>query len=120
MAATKRLICAGQDLENAGRGLRFTVQRFGREEQAFVVRFRGHVFAYLNRCAHVPMEMDWVEGEFFDFSKLYLICSTHGALYSPETGRCLGGRCRGFGHGLVPLVVEERDGAVFLIESDNN
>lgn len=120
MAAQARLICTSDELVNAGPGVRFSVIRYGREEPAFVVRFRGRAYAYLNRCAHVPMEMDWVEGEFFDHSKLYLICSTHGAMYSPESGHCLAGRCRGLGRGLVPLVVEERDGGIYFVESEKH
>jgi len=110
----RRVICAADDLVEGGRGVRFTVDRHGVSEPAFVVRFRGQVHAYLNRCAHVPVEMDWQEGEFFDHSGLYLICATHGALYAPESGRCLGGRCDG--KGLVALAVIENDGQVLLIE----
>jgi hypothetical protein len=66
----------------------------------------------LNECGHVPAELDWLPGEFFDDSKLYLICSIHGALYAPDTGRCLGGRCQG--RGLKPLAMHEIDGQIFL------
>jgi hypothetical protein len=34
--------------------------------RAFALRFDGRVVAYLNRCAHVPTEMDWQPGEFLD------------------------------------------------------
>ncbi len=108
----ERLICRSGDLLDGGRGVRFTVHRQGVEQAAFAVRFRGRVFAYLNRCAHVSVELDWQHNEFFDDSKLYLICATHGALYSPENGRCLGGRCNG--RGLTPLPVTERDGAIYF------
>ena len=111
MAANPRLICAAKDLEEGGRGVRFSVERGGHEMPAFAIRFGGQVYAYLNQCAHVPVELDWQPGAFFDDSKLYLICSTHGALYSPETGQCLGGRCQG--RGLIPLAIEERDGAIY-------
>ena len=96
-----------------GCGVRFTVDRHGVSEPAFAVRFRGRVHAYLNRCAHVPVELDWQQGEFFDHSGLYLICATHGALYAPESGRCLGGRCNG--KGLMVVSVGEEDMVVFLI-----
>lgn len=109
-----RLICAGEELAEGGYGVRFTVDRHGTSEPAFVVRFRGRVHAYVNRCAHIPVEIDWQEGEFFDHSGLYLICATHGALYAPESGRCLGGRCNG--EGLVAVFVFEDAGSVFLIE----
>jgi nitrite reductase/ring-hydroxylating ferredoxin subunit len=54
------------------------------------------------------------KGRFFDHSGLYSICATHGALYAPDSGRCLGGRCNG--NGLKPLELSEHDGNVFLIE----
>lgn len=110
----RRPICASDDLVEGGRGVRFTVERHGVAEPAFVVRFHGKVHAYLNRCGHVPVEMDWQQGEFFDHSGLYLICATHGALYAPESGRCMGGRCNG--KGLAAVSVAEHDGCVFLIE----
>jgi nitrite reductase/ring-hydroxylating ferredoxin subunit len=68
----------------------------------------------LNRCGHVPVELDWRQGEFFDGSGLYLICATHGALYAPDSGRCLGGRCNG--KGLEPVAVVEEDGWIVLTE----
>ena len=117
MAAEFRLICSSEEVADAGRGFRFTINRYGRETPAFVIRFRGQVCAYLNECGHVPAELDWQPGEFFDDSKLYLICSIHGALYAPESGRCLGGRCQG--KGLKPLKVQEINGQIFL-ELENN
>jgi len=116
MAARQRLICAGSELVNGGRGVRFSLAVDGIVEPAFAIRFRGRVHGYLNRCGHVPLEMDWQEGRFFDAGGLYLICATHGALYAPDSGACLGGRCNG--NGLVPVPLEERDGLIFLTESD--
>ncbi len=119
-------ICASAELIDGGKGVRFDVptgrkgapstsaeQATGDTASAFAVRFHGRVHAYLNRCGHVPIELDWQAGEFFDYSGLYLICATHGALYSPESGRCLGGRCNR--KGLHKLNVTERDGQVYLI-----
>jgi len=110
----RRQICASGELVEGGPGLRFTVTRRGSEEAAFAVRFRGEVYAFLNRCGHVPVELDWQQGEFFDSSGLYLICATHGALYAPDSGHCLGGRCNG--KGLDPVAVAEHDGWVVLTE----
>lgn len=112
MAEGQRLICAASDLVEAGAGIRFTVSYQGRDEAAFVIRWRGRAYAYLNRCGHIPVELDWQPGEFFDFARLYLVCATHGALYDPATGDCLGGRCQG--RGLVPLPVREHEGRVYL------
>ncbi|GAB2181616.1 Rieske 2Fe-2S domain-containing protein [Denitratisoma sp. agr-D3] len=117
MAEGERLICAAADLVDAGPGVRFRLLRQGEEAPAFAIRFRGRVYGYLNRCSHVPIEIDWQEGKFFDYSGLYLVCATHGALYDPETGACLGGRCNG--RGLTPLSLAERDGQVFCLEQES-
>ena len=114
MAENERLICAAHELEEGGKGVRFEVLRHGRLMPAFAIRHGGKVHAYLNRCGHVPVELDFQPGEFFDSSRLYLICATHGALYDPATGACLGGRCSG--RGLVRLDLSERDGAIYLKE----
>lgn len=88
-------ICESSELVEGGRGVRFLVTASGEDGSAFVVRYGDAPHAYLNRCAHVPMELDWNPGEFFESSGLYLMCATHGALYEPDTGRCAGGPCRG-------------------------
>jgi nitrite reductase/ring-hydroxylating ferredoxin subunit len=113
MAERERVICASADLVDSGDGVRFEVRIHGSLEPAFAVRYDGTVHAYLNRCAHLPMELDWQPGKFFDAGGLVLICSTHGAIYSPETGACLGGPCQGR---LVRIPVEERDGKILVKE----
>jgi nitrite reductase/ring-hydroxylating ferredoxin subunit len=112
MAGSERLICASGALAGAGRGVRFEVEYFGETAPAFVVRHGGRVHGYLNRCAHLAMQLDWREGEFFDAEGRDLICSTHGAVYEAASGRCLGGPCSGTP--LVKLRVEERDGMVYM------
>ena len=116
MARRERLICEASALAEQGRGVRFELVRQGRPQPAFVVRFEGRPRAFLNQCGHVPVELDWQEGEFFDDSRLYLICATHGALYHPASGQCVGGRCAG--RGLIPVPVVERDGHVYVTEEE--
>jgi nitrite reductase/ring-hydroxylating ferredoxin subunit len=112
MAGAERIVCASGDLIDFGDGVRFEVEVSGALEPAFVVRYQGRVYAYRNRCAHMPMELDWMPGKFFDIGGLHLVCSTHGAAYAPDTGRCLRGPC--FEEGLVPVPVEERNGRVVV------
>lgn len=95
MQADPETICQGAVLQDGGQGVRFEVMLNGRLTPAFVIRYDGRVHGYLNQCAHVPMELDWAEGQFFESSGQYLMCATHGALYEPDTGRCVGGPCRG-------------------------
>ena len=117
MAGEARLICASSDLLEGGKGVIFTVDRKNGPIPAFAIRFQGLAYAYLNQCGHLPAALDWLPGEFFDDSKLYLICSVHGALFAPDTGRCLSGRCRG--QGLQPVAVSEREGNIYLLEAES-
>ena len=84
----------------------FDVVQYGQRLRAFVLRHDGRVVAYLNRCQHVPAEMDWLPGEFLDAEREYIICSIHGATYRPDDGRCVGGPC-----GRSRLTVHARGGA---------
>lgn len=104
-------VCDAGDLLEGGMGVRFPVMVHGEPATGFAVRFGGKAYGYLNRCAHVPIELDWREGVFFESSGLYLMCSTHGAVYEPESGKCAGGPCRG--GRLLPITVVEREGKIF-------
>lgn len=117
MADDPRVICASGDLVDSGPGVRFEVEFRGETAAAFVVRHEGVAHAYLNRCAHIAMELDWLPGAFFDLEGRDLICSTHGAVYSASTGKCLGGPCSG--GALVKLAVEEIGGLIVLKETRN-
>ncbi len=109
-------ICASAEVEEGGKGVRFPVTAGGEDRTGFVIRYDGRVYGYLNRCAHVPIELDWNEGDFFESSGLYLMCSTHGALYTPETGMCAGGPCRG--GRLRPIEVFEKGDQIFWLPDD--
>lgn len=110
MAEAAQALCASADLEEGGRAWVFDVLEFGRPARAFVLRFEGAVVGYLNRCLHVPTEMDWQEGQFLDGDRRFIVCSIHGATYEPRDGRCVGGPC---GRGrLKALRVVEADGGV--------
>ena len=112
MADAERLICASQELLDSRGGVRFEVEYFGEPAPAFAVRYRGRAHGYLNRCAHVAMELDWQEGVFFDAAGRDLVCGTHGAVYDTASGRCVDGPCRG--GKLLKLKIEERDGMVYF------
>ncbi|MBI4987403.1 MAG: Rieske 2Fe-2S domain-containing protein [Rhodocyclales bacterium] len=112
MVETERMICASAELADGGKGIRFEIPAETGTQSAFVVRHDGQVYGYLNRCAHIGVELDWQLGEFFDDSGLYLVCSTHGATYLPDSGKCIAGPCRGAR--LTQLEVFEQNGGVYL------
>ena len=98
------------DLIEKGDGLRFDIPSLGPHATGFLVRFEGAPRAYINRCAHVPVELDWEHGKFFNLTQEWLICATHGAMYSPHTGRCMMGPCQGKSLSAIP--VTEQDGVI--------
>lgn len=108
-------LCASAELEERGRAFVFDVMQFRQPARAFALRYDGEVHAYLNRCAHVPVEMDWQEGEFLDRDKRYIMCSIHGAVYEPTTGHCVMGQCGR--RGLTKIRVSESGGQVYWYPS---
>lgn len=114
-AGAREDVCASEDLLEAGQGVVFDLLEYKRPARAFVLRFQGQVVGYLNRCAHVPAELDWQPGEFLDASRREIVCSIHGATYHPLSGHCTGGP-GGRGR-LVPLRIEESGGRVYWYPS---
>ena len=111
------VLCASEALEEGGQAWVFDVMAWGQPARAFVLRFDAQVVGYLNRCVHVPTEMDWQEGQFLDGDKRFIVCSIHGAAYEPTDGRCVGGPC---GRGrLTPLSVREAGGQVTWYPSES-
>ena len=104
-------LCGSDELAEKGKAVLFDVIHFREPARAFALRFDGRVVAYLNRCVHVPTELDWLPGEFLDGDCEFIICSIHGATYDPRNGRCAGGPC---GQGkLTRIDAEEHGGHVY-------
>jgi nitrite reductase/ring-hydroxylating ferredoxin subunit len=103
-------LCHSRELSEGGSAVPFDVVYEGQTCRAFAVRYQGQPHAYLNRCSHVAMEMDWQPNRFFDDTGRWLLCATHGASYAPDTGACVGGPCRG---GLVKIVLYEQGDVVY-------
>ncbi len=103
-------LCASAALLERGRAMPFDVVFAGQTCRAFAVRFDTEVHAYLNRCTHVAMELDWQPNRVFDASGQWLLCASHGAAYAPATGACAGGPCRG---GLIKIALSENNGVVY-------
>jgi nitrite reductase/ring-hydroxylating ferredoxin subunit len=94
-----------------GQGARFSIVVDGVERPAFVVRYRGTVYGYLNACRHQSLELDFGDAHYFDDDYDALVCCHHGARYRPETGECFAGPCAGAR--LTALILEEREGSLW-------
>lgn len=63
----------------------------GVEEECFLVNHDGQLHAWVNRCQHIPIGLDWVENQFLSEDRRFLVCATHGARFLPDTGECIAG-----------------------------
>jgi len=96
-----------------GGAVRFAIRDFGLARDAFAVRWKGGVFAYLNTCRHESLPLDFGDLQFFDDAYDALVCCHHGARYAPDTGACLDGPCAG--GKLTRLALEERGGELWCL-----
>jgi nitrite reductase/ring-hydroxylating ferredoxin subunit len=88
--------------------------RSGREFEAngrkvFAVRDGSEVFVYLNLCPHLGTPLNWEPDAFLDEAGALIRCSTHGALFEKDTGKCILGPCQGMYLSSVPVSVEDND-----------
>ena len=123
-----QMICHQNKLTPGGRAVRFQVlcgeiEAFSGLNAdpddylpAFVIQYENQYFAYLNRCAHVAMELDWNPGEIFDEEQQHLICATHYAVYDPKSGQCLRGPCPK-GARLIALPIIIKDDGIYFSDS---
>ncbi len=107
----KLIVCASQEVLNSGDGFRFKVVFFEEETTAFVIRVDNQVHAYLNRCSHLPVELDWNYGHFLDETGFYIVCASHGATYEAKNGVCISGPC--LGQALRALKITEEEGFIY-------
>ncbi len=110
--AERHALCNEAALQEGAEAVPFDLLYAGQTVRAFAVRFEGQAHAYLNRCSHVAMEMDWQPNRFFDDTGQWLLCASHGAAYKPDTGECSGGPCNG---GLVKIPLQEAGGVVYWL-----
>jgi nitrite reductase/ring-hydroxylating ferredoxin subunit len=89
-----------------GESKKFTLRCGGISVEAFLISYEGSLHAYLNRCRHIALSLDWLDNQFFSEDKRFLICANHGATYEPKTGECIWGPCAGASLQGVPLEIE--------------
>ena len=63
-------LCNSKDLQEGDLAVPFDVVYDGQTCRAFAIRFEGQAQAYLNRCSHVAMELDFQPNRVFDNSCL--------------------------------------------------
>jgi nitrite reductase/ring-hydroxylating ferredoxin subunit len=109
-----RVICRLADLEEHG-SRAFIVGAGAWPLRGFVVRHGNEVRGYLNRCPHARHPLDLRPHRFLTPDRALILCSSHGALFEKDAGRCLAGPCAGQRLRTVPVEVI---GDVVLIAAD--
>ena len=113
MSAPAEWTCAIADLA-PGTTRKLRVGRGDKSVDGFVVHFDGTIYAWVNRCPHVGTPLDLWPNEFLSDDGRVVVCATHGAVFEPSTGLCLGGPC--VGDRLTPLTLE-RDGDRIVVRA---
>ncbi|HEU4602531.1 MAG TPA: Rieske (2Fe-2S) protein [Steroidobacteraceae bacterium] len=93
------------DLPNPG-SREFKIERAQWPLYGFVVRKGDVIAAYLNRCPHAGHPLNLRPDKFFTPDEALLMCNSHGALFEPESGRCVAGPCTGKALVRIPIRVE--------------
>jgi len=110
--ASRFKVARSSDLK-PGESMKFLLPIRGADEECFLINFNGEFHAYVNRCRHVPMPMDWVDNQFFAEEGRYLMCQTHNAYYEPGSGECIAGPSSACGKFLYRVPVEIKDDVIY-------
>jgi nitrite reductase/ring-hydroxylating ferredoxin subunit len=89
-----------------GMSKKFTLSNGKHNMEGMLLNYRGSLHAYLNRCPHIGLSLDWVDNQFFTVDGRFLMCANHGATFEPATGECIWGPCLGVGLQRVSLEIE--------------
>lgn len=93
--------------------LSFRFEHAGKENEGFLLQKNSKYRAYLNRCPHTGVNLNWNPHDFFDLSREFIQCSMHGALFQPLDGLCIHGPC--VNQLLTKLELEIISGNIYLI-----
>ncbi len=102
-------LCKTEDIADPG-SRAFEIGEGHQQKSLFVVHKDGQFTAYLNRCPHTGVNLDWQEHQFLNMDNLYIQCSTHDALFEIDSGKCIAGPC--VGDALDPVKLMIRDGII--------
>lgn len=70
-------------------------QADGSTRGVILLRRGGDVWAYVNRCPHFSLPLDFEPGEFATYESRILMCAHHSAMFRYEDGVCIEGPCAG-------------------------
>jgi nitrite reductase/ring-hydroxylating ferredoxin subunit len=78
-----------------------------------VVRRGDEVWAYVNRCPHFSVPLDYEPGTVSCYRSQVLMCAHHSALFKFDDGKCIDGPCKGASLDAVPVTIDYNARVVF-------
>jgi nitrite reductase/ring-hydroxylating ferredoxin subunit len=108
-----RVLCTLAELEETGsRG--FAVGDGDWPLRGFIVKTTQGVAAYVNYCPHAGHPLNFRPHKFLTPDGALILCASHGAVFTRDTGQCVLGPCAG--RSLTRIPVEVVGGCVLLAD----
>jgi nitrite reductase/ring-hydroxylating ferredoxin subunit len=110
---TTRVLCALSELDATG-SKGFAVGDGDWPLRGFLVRTAKGVAAWINTCPHAGHPLNFRPDRFLTPDGNLILCASHGALFTRDTGLCIAGPCPG--QSLTPVPIEVVGGFVMLAD----
>jgi nitrite reductase/ring-hydroxylating ferredoxin subunit len=110
---TTRVLCSLAELEVTG-SKGFAVGEGDWPLRGFLVLTANGVAAYVNYCPHAGHPLNFKPDRFLTPDRNLILCASHGAVFTRDTGLCIAGPCPG--QSLTPVPVEVVENFVMLAD----
>lgn len=111
LSATPPGIClAALDAIADGAARNFVIEMKAGRFHGFVIRRADAVFGFVDLCPHAGLPLAQKLDDYLTPDGSLITCGWHGALFTIETGACVGGPC--LGQKLSPWPVDASDGRI--------
>ncbi len=107
----KYSLCQTSDIADPG-SKAFELDFHGQPLAVFVVHSNASFHAFVNRCPHTGVNLEWQEDQFLDLDQAFIQCSTHDALFEIDSGLCIAGPC--VDESLQSLPLSQENGILWL------
>lgn len=98
-----RVLCSLPELDATG-SKGFAVGEGDWPLRGFLVKTTTGVAAYVNYCPHAGHPLNFKPDRFLTADRNLILCASHGALFTRDTGLCIAGPCPG--RSLIPVPLE--------------
>ena len=110
-------ICRRDEIPDPG-SKEFSLANPAGSVDGFIVRRDDRLSAFINRCPHTGVTLNWLPDQFLDPDAGFIQCSLHGALFRLDDGFCVHGPC--VGRSLQRLELELRGEEIWVTPSHSD